>query len=107
MLQQEVIVSNSLGIHARPAALIVQLSSKFTSDIWLEKGGLTANAKSIMSVMMLGAGHKVKDRHSGRGAQEKEAVEALVQLFDSKFNEKVIRRQLQKILKKSGSVRKR
>lgn len=88
MLQQEVIVSNSLGIHARPAALIVQLSSKFTSDIWLDKDGLTANAKSIMSVMMLGAGHKSKIIIRADGAQEQEAVEALVQLFDSKFNEK-------------------
>jgi Phosphotransferase System HPr (HPr) Family len=88
MLQQEVIVSNSLGIHARPAALIVQLSSKFSSDIWLEKGGVTANAKSIMSVMMLEAGQKSKVIIKANGAQEKEAVEALVLLFDSKFNEK-------------------
>ena len=87
MLQQEVIVSNSLGIHARPAALIVQLSSKFSSDIWLEKDGLTANAKSIMSVMMLAAGQKSKVIIRANGAQEKEAIEALVQLFDSKFNE--------------------
>lgn len=88
MVQQEVIVGNSLGIHARPAALIVQLSSKFPTDIWLDKGDLTANAKSIMSVMMLGAGHKSKIVIRANGAQEKEAVEALVQLFDSKFNEK-------------------
>jgi phosphocarrier protein HPr len=88
MIQQEVLVGNPLGIHARPAALIVQMSSKFSSDVWLEKDGVSANAKSIMSVMMLAAAHKSKIIIRADGPQEKEAVEALVRLFDSKFNEK-------------------
>jgi len=88
MTQQEVVVANPLGLHARPAALIVQMSSKFASEIWLEKDGVSANAKSIMSVMMLGAAYKTAIVIRADGPQEKEAIAALVQLFDSKFNEK-------------------
>lgn len=54
----------------------------------MEKDGVSANAKSIMSVMMLAAAHKSKIIIRADGPQEKEAVEALVRLFDSKFNEK-------------------
>jgi phosphocarrier protein HPr len=88
MIQQEVIVCNPLGLHARPAALIVQMSSKYSSEIWLEKDGVSANAKSIMSVMMLGAAYKASIVIRADGPQEQEAIAALVQLFDSKFNEK-------------------
>ena len=87
MVQQEIIVTNSLGIHARPAALIVQLSSKFSSDIWLEKDGVAADAKSIMSVMMLAAACQSKVIVRANGEEELRAVEALVDLFRSNFNE--------------------
>jgi len=60
MVQQEILVSNVLGIHARPAALIVQLSTKFASEVWLEKDNVKADAKSIMSVMMLAAAYQSK-----------------------------------------------
>jgi phosphocarrier protein len=88
MIQQEVVVSNPLGIHARPAALIAQMSSKFSAEIWLEKDGMSANAKSIMNVMMLAAACKSKVIIRAQGAEEKQAVEAIVSLFESRFNEK-------------------
>jgi phosphocarrier protein len=87
MVQQEIIVSNVLGIHARPAALIVQLSNKFASEIWLEKNGAKADAKSIMSVMMLAAAYQSKVLICADGKEERQALDALVKLFKSNFNE--------------------
>jgi phosphocarrier protein len=87
MVQQEIEVSNVLGIHARPAALIVQLSNKFASDIWLEKDGAKADAKSIMSVMMLAAAYQSKILVCAKGKEEDQAVDAIVSLFKSNFNE--------------------
>ena len=49
-------VSNKMGVHARPAAMIVRIASRFEGDIWVEKEGEKVNAKSIMGIMMLAAG---------------------------------------------------
>jgi phosphocarrier protein len=87
MIQQEVTVANYLGIHARPASLIVQTSSAFAADIWLEKDGTSANAKSIMSVMMLAAGCESKVLVRASGTDEEKALDAIVKLFAAKFNE--------------------
>ncbi len=87
MMQREVYVINHLGIHARPASLIVKTSSAFEADVWLEKDGTAANAKSIMSVMMLAAGCDSKVVISASGKDEEAAVDALVKLFENRFNE--------------------
>ena len=87
MIQQEIIVSNTFGIHARPASLIAQMSAKFKADIRLEKDGVSANAASIMNVMMLAASYKSKLVIKAQGPDEKQAVDALVGLFNSKFHE--------------------
>ncbi len=87
MMQQEVFVSNSFGIHARPASLIAQTASRFKADIRLEKEGVSANAASIMNVMMLAAAYKSTVVIKASGPEEKQAVEALVELFNSKFHE--------------------
>ena len=87
MIRQEVIVSNTFGIHARPASLIAQMSAKFKADIRLEKDGVSANAASIMNVMMLATTYQSKLVITAQGPEEKQAVEALVQLFNAKFYE--------------------
>ncbi len=78
---------NSLGIHARPASMIVQTAIKFKSQVSIVKEGTTADAKSIMNVLMLGAecGTTVTIRASG--PDEQDAVEAVALLFDQKFKE--------------------
>jgi len=87
MIEKTVQVKNKLGIHARPAALLVRTASRFRSDIWLVKNGQTVNGKSIMSVMSLAAepGSQIIIRASGE--DEREAVEKLVSLFENKFEE--------------------
>jgi phosphocarrier protein HPr len=87
MVQQEVIITNTLGIHARPAALIVQEASKFAAESFIEKDGMSANAKSIMSVMMLAAACNSSVIIKTSGKDEQQALEALIKLFANKFNE--------------------
>lgn len=67
------------GIHARPATLLVQAASKFNSDINLEYKGKSVNLKSIMGVMSLGVGQGSDVTISTEGADEKEAMEAIVE----------------------------
>ena len=86
-MQREIIVRNQLGIHARPAALIVQTAAQYDADIWLDKDGVSANAKSILSVMMLSASYDAKILVRATGKDEQKAIEALVGLFESKFRE--------------------
>ncbi|MBO4674667.1 MAG: HPr family phosphocarrier protein [Elusimicrobiaceae bacterium] len=87
MTQQDLQVTNRLGIHARPAALITQTACGFVCDIRLTKDNITVDAKSIMGVMMLAAECGSSVRLTTDGTDEKEAAAALKKLFDDKFNE--------------------
>ncbi len=86
MLEQRATVKNKLGIHARPAALLVQAAAKFTSEITLEKDGLAINGKSIMGVMMLAAevGSVITVRVEGEDARD--ALDRIVEMIESKFD---------------------
>lgn len=87
MTTKEVTIKNRAGIHARPAALIVKTASKFQSEIFLEKGDTKVNGKSIMGIITLGAGYNTKLQVSANGSDEGEAVEAIVRLFENRFEE--------------------
>ena len=87
MIEQTLKINNRLGLHARPAALIVQTAAGFKSDVRLSKDGVSVNAKSIMGVMMLAAEYGASITLTADGADERAALDALKQLFDEKFNE--------------------
>ena len=87
MIQQEVEIQNKLGMHARPAALFVQTASKFKSDVYLRRGEHEVNGKSIMGVMMLAAEMGSKVVITANGADESEAIAALLAVVNNKFNE--------------------
>jgi phosphocarrier protein len=87
MTEKMVKVLNRAGIHARPSALLVQVTKDFKSNIYLEKKNEKVNAKSIMGVITLAAGFGTELKISAEGEDEKEAVAALVRLFESKFEE--------------------
>ena len=55
-ISRELVVTNKMGIHARPAAMFVKVASKFDADVFVEKDGERVNGKSIMGLMMLAAG---------------------------------------------------
>ena len=87
MLKQEIKVVNKLGLHARASAKLTQLASKYTSAVWISRNGRRVNAKSIMGVMMLAAGIGSTVELETEGADEAEAMEAVVKLFADKFGE--------------------
>jgi phosphocarrier protein HPr len=88
MLKKEAEITNSLGIHARPASMIVKIASAFDSQVELEKDGVKVNAKSIMGVLMLATEQGEKLTIIAEGKDEKEAVEALLELIEKrKFDE--------------------
>ncbi|NJM32886.1 MAG: HPr family phosphocarrier protein [Limnobacter sp.] len=87
MIQQEVKISNKLGLHARASVKLTKEASGYKSEIWISKGGRRVNAKSIMGVMMLAAGLDSMVLIEADGEDEAAAVVALVALFDDKFGE--------------------
>jgi phosphocarrier protein len=82
MESRKVVIKNKIGLHARPAALFVQTAGKFLSDITVEKGDKKVNAKSIMGIMALGVSQGEEITIIARGEDEKEAIEALVELLN-------------------------
>ena len=87
MLEQQVVVSNRLGLHARASAKLVQLLRGFKSTVWLVSKTREINAQSIMGVMMLAAGLGTPLTVRADGADEVEALRAVVELFERKFDE--------------------
>jgi len=85
--ERRVRVLNKLGLHARPAALLVQTAARFKSKVWIRKGDLEVNGKSIMGVMMLAAEQGSDLFFRAEGPDEKEIVSALTQLVTNKFHE--------------------
>jgi len=81
-------IVNSLGLHARPAAIVVQTANRFRSDIQFEKDGLQINAKSIMGVLTLAAGKGSIVVVVCEGDDAAEALEALAKVFESGFGER-------------------
>jgi phosphocarrier protein HPr len=77
MVEKQFKVIADTGIHARPATLLVQVASRFNSDINLEAKGKKINLKSIMGVMSLGIGKGEEIKISTEGKDEQEALNAL------------------------------
>jgi phosphocarrier protein len=87
MVERSVTIANRAGIHARPAALLVQATKNFNCEIYFEKGADRINAKSIMGVITLGAAYGATIKIIAEGQDEQDAVDTLVRLFESKFEE--------------------
>ena len=87
MIQTEATISNKLGLHARASAKLTKLAGSYPCEVWMSKGERRINAKSIMGVMMLAAGLGTQVEVETDGAQEQEAMNALLALIDDKFGE--------------------
>jgi phosphocarrier protein len=87
MQQREVDIVNKLGLHARAAAKLTQLAAKYQCDVVVARNNRKVNAKSIMGVMMLAAGMGAKVTLETDGADETEAMEAIVALINDCFGE--------------------
>ena len=86
-LTEEVVVVNPLGIHARPAAALVQKVLPFESDIYLNFNGNRVNAKSIMGLLTLAAIKGARLTVTCKGSDASAAMEAVKELFSAGFGE--------------------
>ena len=90
MITRSVVIQNCLGIHARPAALLVQEAGRFQAMIYLSKGDIKRiNAKSIMGVMMLAAERGAEVTVETDGVDEQEALDALTEVLGRNFEDQI------------------
>jgi len=87
MTSIEIEIRHAVGLHARPAALFVQAAQKYQSAITLAFDGRSANAKSLLGILGLGAGSGARVTITATGEDEAAAVQALKQLVESNFGE--------------------
>lgn len=87
MLSRDVPITNKLGLHARAAAKLVQLTGRFRSQVQLTKDGQTVDGKSILGILLLAATKGSTLRIEANGADEQEAMLAIVALIENKFDE--------------------
>ena len=87
MYMKEATVSNQVGLHARPATFFIQKANEFKSSIWVEKDERRVNAKSLLGVLSLGIVKGTTINLIADGVDEKEAVDALIELLNSNFDE--------------------
>ena len=87
MLNQDALIINKLGLHARASAKLTQLASQYPCEVWLSRNGKRINAKSIMGVMMLAAAKGSTIAIETSGEREDEAMSALLALINDYFGE--------------------
>jgi len=83
----ELSVKNRMGIHARPAAMIVRIANRFPAELYVEKDDEQVNGKSIMGLMMLAAGQGSKLRFTTLGEGGQDMLKEMEKLFERKFDE--------------------
>lgn len=87
MLEKKVTIINKLGLHARAAAKLIGVTSRFESDIRLNKEGREVDGKSIMAVMMLAASKGTDLIITTAGNDQYEAMDAIEALINNRFDE--------------------
>jgi len=87
MVEQNVMIQNRLGLHARACSVFVKEAARFASHIVVARDGLEVNGKSILGVMMLAAERGAELTLRTDGPDEEAAMEALVKVVNDKFGE--------------------
>lgn len=83
MKSRNVVIQNSVGLHARPATFFIQKANSYKSTLWVEKGDRRVNAKSLLGVLSLGIVKDAQITLIADGADEDEALEGLAALIDN------------------------
>ena len=86
-VSRDLLITNKRGLHARASAKFVQTVERFTSEVWVTRGGETVGGRSIMGLMMLAAGPGTPIKVSAIGPDADAAIKAITELVESKFNE--------------------
>ena len=87
MISREVTVTNSVGLHARPATFFIQKSNEFKSSIWVEKADRRINAKSLLGILSLGIIKGTQIRITADGVDEQVAVSSLINLIENELTD--------------------
>ena len=87
MIERSIEIKNKLGLHARAAAKLVHTASRFKSDIKVRKGDEEVDGKSILGILLLAAGRGSTVTVRADGDDERDALDAVEKLIDSKFDE--------------------
>ena len=87
MCSREVVINNQIGLRARPATFFIQKANEFKCSIQVEREERRVNAKSLLGVLSLGIVKGTKVLLIADGADENEALNALVELINSDFSE--------------------
>jgi phosphocarrier protein HPr len=88
-IDKDLTVRNKMGLHARPAAQVVQTANKFRCEVTLSKDGQDVNGKSIMGVLMLAASQGTAIHVHAEGEEAQACVDAISALFEKGFNEQM------------------
>lgn len=86
-ITQDFEIRNTLGLHARAAATLVKITTRFACEVLLERDGQQANGKSILGVMTLAAARGTTVRVTCTGSDQVAALAAIGQVIDSRFGE--------------------
>ena len=89
MKEKNVKIVNKLGLHARPASLIVQTAMAFSSNIYIIKDEIKVDAKSIMGILMLAAACGTELKLRTEGTDEEQALAKMVEIFNNGFGEEI------------------
>ncbi|MEO6462316.1 MAG: HPr family phosphocarrier protein [Candidatus Eisenbacteria bacterium] len=87
MVQAELVITNGIGLHARPCSMFVNLASRFRSEVFVTRDGVEVNGKSILGLMMLAAEPGAAIVVRAEGPDEDEALAALAKLVEENFGE--------------------
>ena len=87
MISKEVVISNQVGLHARPATFFIQKANEYKASIWVEKDDRRVNAKSLLGVLSLSIVKGTSITIIADGSDDAEAVAALSELIASDFAE--------------------
>jgi phosphocarrier protein HPr len=87
LIERAIEIKNKLGLHARAAAKLVHMAARFKSDIKVRKGDEEVDGKSILGILLLAAGRGSSVTLRADGPDERDALDAIEQLIDAKFDE--------------------
>lgn len=87
MIQREVTITNSTGLHARPATFFIQRANTYRSSVWVVKDDRKVSAKSLLGVLSIGIAKGMTITLAADGEDEKEAIDGLVELIETGFND--------------------
>lgn len=87
MIERKLVIKNKLGLHARPAARLVEITARYDADIFLKRGDLEVNGKSIMGILMLAAERGTEITIRSEGKDEEDMTQAVTDLLEGKFDE--------------------